>query len=80
MVYTSGCLLLLCYGSSGSFIALEEEVQVVVFSLWPLGLQGCERGKKGGKEETERVRQYRDSIDQMMNGKKQLVVVALINV
>uniref|UniRef100_A0A671Y494 cyclin-dependent kinase n=1 Tax=Sparus aurata TaxID=8175 RepID=A0A671Y494_SPAAU len=34
------CLLLLCYGSSGSFTAREEAVQVGVFNLWPRGLQG----------------------------------------
>lgn len=43
VVCISACLLLLCYGSSGSFTALEEVVQVGVFNLWPRGLQGCER-------------------------------------
>lgn len=44
VVYTSVCLLLLCYGSNGSFIAPEEVVQVGVFNLWPRGLKRCERG------------------------------------
>lgn len=43
MVCTSVCLLLLCYGSSGSFTALDDVVQVVGFNVWPLGLQGSER-------------------------------------
>lgn len=42
------CLLLLCFGSSGSFTAPEEVVQVGVFNLWPPGLQGCERRRERG--------------------------------
>lgn len=41
------CLLLLCFGSSGSFITLKEMVRVVAFNLWPRGLQGYKEGMWG---------------------------------
>ncbi|KAM7366936.1 hypothetical protein PAMP_014869 [Pampus punctatissimus] len=49
-------LLLLCYGSSGSFTALEEVVQVGVFNLWPRGLQGSERRRQRERERRETFR------------------------
>lgn len=62
MVYTSMCLLLLCFGSSGGFITLKEMVRVVAFNLWPWGLQGWERGLGVGWGGGVRDRDHTDSI------------------
>lgn len=48
------CLLLLCYGSSGSFTAPEEVVLVGVFNLWPRGYKGVRGDDRGRRVERRR--------------------------